>query len=147
MLWKKAKTPPQRASCLVPSEYCVWYHSPVDFRACQTPVLKGTRGPSAPEICRSAPFVCTSPRPPHPTPTSKSTKLGEQGNLPHSPHFDKITVKKSHRNRDFRNCSKIPWIRLSGVCLMPKCAQCNVKGLRCSHLTFSGECVFFLNLL
>lgn len=53
---KRCKIPFQRASSIAPLKYCMWYHSFV-CKVCRMQSLKGTRGPSAPEICRNAPFV------------------------------------------------------------------------------------------
>lgn len=58
---------------------------PFVCKMCQMQSLKGTGGPSAPEIFRNAPFVETHPRPPPPCPphaTCISTRLGEQGCAP-----------------------------------------------------------------
>lgn len=54
--YKRCKNPFQRAPPMVPLTYCVWYHSSVWLQRVRCG-LWGARGPSAPEICRNAPFV------------------------------------------------------------------------------------------
>lgn len=58
---------------------------PFVCKVCHMQSLKGTGGPSAPEIFRDAPSVKTHPLSPLPRPphaTRKSTKVGEQGCVP-----------------------------------------------------------------
>lgn len=84
LIWKSL------SHCSMTIQYCMWYHSSVCTEVCWMQALKGTQGPSAPGICRNAPFVYTHPLPPphaHPTPHAKAPNRENKATCHCSPYF------------------------------------------------------------